>query len=542
MMATPPQLISLAEYIAVCFLLGIFILVASATYNLVFHPLAHVPGPLLARASGIPSWYHAYRGDRHVWLWQQFQVYGSKIRPEPNTVLFCDPEAYADIYSIKSNVRRGKFYTAWQRNDGDKTTLNTVDVAEHAQKRRLLNLCFTDKSVRAASSFVTKHVDRWNHLLVQKCDGLDWSETVDFSAKVDNLVFDIMGDLCFGKSFDVKEPGANILKSVPQNIMKYMQFYCPICRSPFLNFIVWLKPRGLNKLFNSLTPSPVQQYYQFVHESVSKRLALQKEQAEKPESERRQDIIYFLCEAQDPDTGHPAYDESTLRAEANLLIIAGSDTTAISLSGIFFYLTNHPYQYQKLVKEIRTTFDSAENIVYGPKLSSCAYLKAFVDEAMRLTPTGPSELPREVLAGGIIIIKGEYFPEGTLVGTSPWADSRNEEIYGDANIFRPERWIADETETGVVTQEEMARMRSNFHPFAAGPGNCVGKNLAITEMMITVARTLHRLDVRRAPGSTVGGGAYELGWGARDPKQFQLIDAYISLRHGPEVQFRKRTD
>ncbi|RYP80318.1 hypothetical protein DL770_006265 [Monosporascus sp. CRB-9-2] len=539
MLGLASQLTSLAEWLAAFFLLGLLTLVATAIYNLFFHPLASVPGPLLARASGIPSWYRAYRGDRHIWLWQQFQIYGNKIRPEPNRVLFCDPEAYADIYGMKSNVRRSKFYTAWRRNDRDKTTLNTVDVAEHARKRRLLNLCFTEKSVRAASNFIIKHVNRWNHLLVEK-NGADWSDPVDFSEKVDNLAFDIMGDLCFGKSFDIKEPGENHLKTVPHNIIEYMRFYYPICRSPFLSLVVWLKPRGLDKLFELMTPSAVQQYYQFVHKSVTERIALQQEQAEKPESEKRQDIFYFLCEARDPDTSLPAYDETDLRAEANLLIIAGSDTTAISLSGIFFYLTGNPYQYQKLVKEIRTTFNTADDIVYGPKLSSCVYLKACIDEGMRLSPSGPSELSREVLPGGVTI-KGEHFPAGTIVGTSPWVNSRNEEIYGDPNLFRPERWIADEAGTGV-TREQVALMRSNFHPFATGPGNCVGKNLAMTELMITVARTLHRLDVRRAPGSTVGGGAPEFGWGARDRRQYQLIDAYISLRRGPEVQFRKRAD
>ncbi|KAI0006422.1 benzoate 4-monooxygenase cytochrome P450 [Xylariaceae sp. FL0662B] len=493
-------------------------MLAIGIYNLFFHPLAKVPGPFLARASGLPSWYHAYLGDRHIWLWQQFQIYGSKIRPEPNTVLFCDPEAYADIYGMKSNVRRSKFYAAWKRNDRGQNTLNTVDVAEHARKRKLLNLCFTDKSVRAASNFIIKHVDRWNHLLVEK-NGVDWSDPVDFSAEVDALVFDIMGDLCFGKSFDVKEPGENPLKAVPHNIMKFMQFNYLISRSPFLNLVIWLKPRGLNKLLTLLTPPAVQQYFRFVDENVTKRIALQRDQAEKPESEKRQDIFYFLCEAQDPDTGRPAYDEADLRSEANLLIIAGSDTTAISLSGIFFYLTGNPYQYQKLVKEIRTTFDTANDIFYGPKLSSCIYLRACIDEGMRLSTTGPSELPREALHGGVTIM-GEHFPEGTILGASSWADSRNEEIYGDANLFRPERWIADE----------------------GTDGPCVGKNLAMTELMITVARTLHRLDVRRAPGSTVGCGAPELGWGARDRRLYRLIDAYISLCHGPEVQFRKRVD
>lgn len=202
-------------------------LLVTSIYNLFFHPLANIPGPFLARASGIPSWYHAYRGDRHIWLWQQFQIYGDKIRPEPNTVLFCDPEAYADIYGMKSNVRRSKFYTAWRRNSRDETTLNTVDVAEHARKRKLLNLCFTEKSVRVASNFIVTHVDRWNHLLVDNT-GKEMSDPVDFSSKADALAFDIMGDSSFGKSFDVKEPGDNPLKAVPHNIIEYMQFYYPV--------------------------------------------------------------------------------------------------------------------------------------------------------------------------------------------------------------------------------------------------------------------------------------------------------------------------
>ncbi|KAK4107230.1 cytochrome P450 [Canariomyces notabilis] len=448
-------------------------LIAKAIYNLYFHPLAHIPGPFWARASGIPSWLHAIRGTRHIWLWQQFQIYGDRIRPNPNTVLFCDPEAYADIYGMKSNVRRSHFYTALKRNSRENTTLNTIDVAEHAGRRKLLNLCFTEKSLHT-------------------------------------LVFDIMGDLCFGRSFDIKEPGENPLKAVPHFIAEYMKFYYPMCRSPFLNLLVWLKPRGLNRLFELIAPPNVRHYNDFVHSSVTSRIALQEKQASLPEHERRQDMFYFLANARDPDTGLPVYQEDDLRAESSLLIIAGFDTTAVSLSGIFFYLTGDPRRLQKLVDEIRTTFASTDEIVHGPKLLGCEYLRAFIDEGMRLTPSGPCELPREVLRGGILI-KGEYYPEGTVVATVPWVSSRNSNVFGDAEVFRPERWIVDES--AGVTKETI---------------------------MITVARTLHRLDVRRAPGSTFGGGSPKLGWGASDPGQFQLVDAYISLRKGPEVQFRKR--
>jgi cytochrome P450 len=118
---------------------------------------------------------------------------------------------------------------AWCRNDRDKNTINTIDITEHARKRKLLNISFTEKSVRAASEFTIRHVDRWNHLLV-KDYGTDWSDAVNISVSVDRLVFDIMGDLCFGKSFDIKEPGENPLKTIPHDIAEYMRFYYPVSR------------------------------------------------------------------------------------------------------------------------------------------------------------------------------------------------------------------------------------------------------------------------------------------------------------------------
>lgn len=194
-----------------------------------FHPLSHIPGPFWARASGVPSWYHASTGKRHIWLWQQFQIYGPTIRPAPDTVLFSDPRAYADIYGMKSNVRRSHFYTALKRKSNEHNTINTIDVAEHARKRKLLSLGFTEKSLRAASEFMYRHVDRWNELILEENNSTtEWSATVDLAEKIDTLVFDIMGDLSLGKSFDIKEPGDNPLRVIPHNIADYMRFWYPV--------------------------------------------------------------------------------------------------------------------------------------------------------------------------------------------------------------------------------------------------------------------------------------------------------------------------
>jgi hypothetical protein len=198
--------------------------------------------------SGIPSWYYAIRGDRHIWLWQLFQIHGTfhlilgtlcfilkcpgpKIRITPNTVIFRDPAAFRDIYNTKANVQKAAFYEAWQRDKHDVNTFNTRDKKEHAKRRKILNQSFTEKSLRAAQLFMIKHIDRWNELLVSDVGDDQWSEAMNFAEVSDKLVFDIMGDLCFGTSFDIKEPGDNPIKIIPHAVVQYMQFLYPVMSS-----------------------------------------------------------------------------------------------------------------------------------------------------------------------------------------------------------------------------------------------------------------------------------------------------------------------
>ena len=311
-----------------------------------------------------------------------------------------------------------------------------------------------------------------------------------------------------------------------------------VTKSPLLDVVLWLKPRGLYQVLNWLMPKEIRFYYDFIGHCVTER-SKQEEDLQRPGQGKdiRKDMFYYLYHAKDPESGQPAYSKDELVAEASLLTIAGSDTTSITLCGFFFYITHYPHVYSKLVQHIRNTFASVDEIVEGHKLSSCHYLRACLDEALRLTPSSPSEFARTILPGGQEI-DGEIYPEGVSVGTPSWAYGRNDEVYGDASIYRPERWVVDEA--NGITAESVAQIKSGFHPFAAGPGNCVGQNLAILEMMLVTARTLYRMDVRLAPGSTLGEGTSELGWGRRDKNQFQVEDGYVSIRHGPMVQFRQR--
>jgi cytochrome P450 len=207
-----------------------------------------------------------------------------------------------------------------------------------------------------------------------------------------------------------------------------------------LGLWVWLKPRGLDGLLESVSLKNVNEFYKFVDESVIRRRGeeenLQRSGAD--ESQGRKDMFHYLFKTTD-DAGNPAYSVDELNAEANLLIIGGSDTTSTIMSGFWFYLTRHPRVYDKLVEEIRTTFKSADDIKTGPALISCKYLHACVDESLRLSPAETSELAREVLPGGLDIA-GHHIPEGTHVGVAIWTFMHNQEFCGDPWVYRPERW------------------------------------------------------------------------------------------------------
>lgn len=98
----------------------------------------------------------------------------------------------------------------------------------HARKRRVLNSAFSEKAIRSAEEFVKRHVDRWNEIIVEGNDGKEWTTAQNISELTDYLIFDIMGDLCFGKSFDIKEAGPNQFRVMPHTMAKFMSYMYPV--------------------------------------------------------------------------------------------------------------------------------------------------------------------------------------------------------------------------------------------------------------------------------------------------------------------------
>jgi len=244
---------------------------------------------------------------------------------------------------------------------------------------------------------------------------------------------------------------------------------------------------------------------------------------EKNGKEPRKDFVHYLSQAKDPESGE-GYSQAEMITDLRLLIIAGSDTSSVIMAAAFYYLTRDPAVLEKLQKELRDTFTDVNDIITGPKLSTCHYLRAVIDECLRLAPPVGSSLQREVTTGGMTI-DGIPLPAGTNVGSGAFALHRNESYFSDPLTFKPERWLPEHTPA-----EEIAHAKTVFCPFSLGNRGCLGKPMAYNELSIALGRVFWLYDIKLSPGDKTGQGADGL---------YALRDIFVAERDGPMVEFRK---
>ncbi len=275
------------------------------------------------------------------------------------------------------------------------------------------------------------------------------------------------------------------------------------------------------------------------------------------QKETANSLFARVLDAKDEVTGS-CISHMELMAEAQVLLVAGKsaalvpyepnsiyvssafETTATTLSAIFFYLSHNPTAYTTLAHEIRHTFHELDDIKSGPQLNSCRYLTACIQEAMRMSPAAAGAMWREAEAGGIHV-DGEFIPEGYDVGTCIYAIHHNETYFPDSFTFAPERWLpsySDNDGSGKPSQADHAA----YSPFSTGPRACIGRAFAMMEISITVARVLWLMDFRVSGrhGGSVGEGGEGMGRGRRRVGEFQLYSHLTSYAPGPMLEFRRR--
>lgn len=131
---------------------------------------------------------------------------------------------------------------------------------------------------------------------------------------------------------------------------------------------------------------------------------------------------------------------------------------------------HNPVAYKRLTTEIdKHVSDGTLSMpVKYAEAIQLPYLKACINEGMRLHPSVGLNMPRDVPPGGANI-SGTFFPAGYQVGISPAVVQYDRDVFGaDADDFNPDRWLGDDT----------AQMDRSMLQFGGGTHICIGKNVS----------------------------------------------------------------
>jgi cytochrome P450 len=191
------------------------------------------------------------------------------------------------------------------------------------------------------------------------------------------------------------------------------------------------------------------------------------------------DMLTALVAAQrDPSI---ELSENELLDQTALFVTAGHETTALTITYAFYWLSQRPDVRERVREEAERVLDGDR-----PGWSDLAHLEVterVVRETLRLTPAAWNLL-RETTRP---VRLGEYaLAEGELLLMSPYAHGRDRRHWQAPEAFRPERWGPDGTAT---------RARDAYFPFGSGPRSCIGRQLALTEAQFTLAHVLQQYDV-----------------------------------------------
>ena len=346
-----------------------------------------------------------------------------------DSVLLNDADAIRHVLvKNHANYRKGPGFNRVKMLLGNGIIVS--DGAFWRRQRRMIQPAFGRKVLARMLRFVQQanasRVARWQALAA---DGA----TIDITTEAADLSLEVILRTLFGEDFErlVAQQGGNPFAFLTADLTRDMQ--------------VVLRFRGLMKLMQEL-----------IHWRRETQPA-------------RDDFLALFLEARDKDTGE-AMSDKELIDELMTFIIAGHETSAITLNWCWYFLARHPEVAARAREEILAVTGGA--MPHPEQLAEFETVRRVMNEALRLYP--PVWLfSRTALDDDRI---GDFaIPAGTDLFISPYYLHRHPAHWPDAERFDPDRF---------APEQEKARHPAAFIPFSAGPRRCIGDHFALLEMQI----------------------------------------------------------
>jgi cytochrome P450 len=202
----------------------------------------------------------------------------------------------------------------------------------------------------------------------------------------------------------------------------------------------------------------------------------------------RGDLLSMLLAARDEETGEGMTDQQ-LRDEVMTLMLAGHETTAMTLSWTLSLLSRNPAARRSLESEVDGVL--AGRLPTTDDLPRLPYTRMVIEEAMRLYPPAWA-VTRSVAADDEI--DGFAIPAGSITMISPYVTHRDLALWDNPEGFDPERF---------APARDADRPRYAYFPFGGGPHLCIGAGFAMMEAPLILATLAQRLRLDLLPGHPV---------------------------------------
>lgn len=463
-------------------------------YNLFISPLKAYPGPLLWRTTRAPYLWSQLRGTLPHDVGKLHQRYGPVVRITPTGISYTSAAVWEDVFAHRKHGQPEFEKALSQVTVNGVPSILGANREDHSRFRRLLSHAFSAQGMREQEPKITEYVDKMINGLADHCkDGpqnmVSWFNWT---------TFDLIGDLAFGESFGCLDNAHTHpwIQDVFRNIAS-------------LPFMMAVRDWGLMPLAKFLVPKDLRESrlrnYQYVSDLIDKRVTFGTDRGDFFDNVLKQDAEKGKCQLL---TLHVAGERSgssslstgmtheELKSSASSIVLAGSETTATLLSGLVFHLLNNPQVYDKAMQEVRTSFSSPDDINITSTLQ-LHYLQAVLTETMRLYPPVPASTDRRVPPGGAMV-DGRFMPGGTVVHYFHDVLYQLPSHFEKPDEMHPERWFPE----GERPKEFDNDNRAVHQPFSYGPRNCIGKNLAYSEMRLISAKLLFRFDLSKPAEGT----------------------------------------
>jgi cytochrome P450 len=203
---------------------------------------------------------------------------------------------------------------------------------------------------------------------------------------------------------------------------------------------------------------------------------------EKIRNEAPKDFLTRLVAAKDPDDG-AGLNAAEVRDEVVTIFMAGHETTAVTMTWVWYLLSQHPAEEAQLHEELDAVLGGRMPTVED--LPNLPYARMVIEEAMRVYPPAPGLSLRQAKEADEIC--GFKVTPGLHILVAPWILHRHRRLWDDPERFDPTRFSKELSEK---------RPRFAYLPFGGGPRICIGATLAMTEAILILAVLAQRFRLR----------------------------------------------